>query len=65
MATGENIANLRKQMKWSQARLARETGLSRGYIASVEQGRRHPSFTALAVIAEKLGVEICDLKGDK
>lgn len=58
-----NIARLRQRKGWTQAQLARETGLSRGYIAAVEQGRRHPTLRALAVIAWALEVGIEDLKG--
>ena len=62
LTTGGNIAKLRKQRKWTQGQLAKVTGLSRGYIASIEQGRRCPALRALAIIADVLGVKIRDLK---
>ncbi|ABO49765.1 putative transcriptional regulator, XRE family [Desulforamulus reducens MI-1] len=61
MSVGKSIAKLRKQKKWTQSKLAKETGLSRGYIASIEQGRRHPALKTLTIIAEKLGVEMREL----
>jgi len=64
MTTRENIARLRRKKEWTQARLAQAAGLSRSWIAAVEQGRGCPSVSALAVIADALGVRMEDLKGD-
>lgn len=65
LAIGSNITRIRRKKGWTQAKLARMTSLSMGYIAAIEQGRGHPSINALAIIAEALGVEIGDLKEDK
>lgn len=59
------IAKLRKEKGLTQAELAKATGLSRGYIAAIEQGRRFPHQKTLAIIAERLGVGIEELKGGK
>ena len=61
MGIGSNIAKFRRLKGWTQATLAKETGLSRGYIAAIEEGRKHPRLKTLAIIAEKLGVGIDEL----
>ncbi|MFZ5650161.1 MAG: helix-turn-helix domain-containing protein [Bacillota bacterium] len=58
MGVAGTIARLRRERGLTQAELSRTTGLSRGYIAAIEQGRRHPTIKTLAIIAEALGVEI-------
>lgn len=63
MELGENIAILRRNKGWTQAELAKAAGLSRGYIAAIEEGGK-PSLRALAVIAESLEVEIKQLYGE-
>lgn len=52
------IARLRREKGLTQAELARTTGLSHGYIAAIEQGRRLPRQKTLAIIAERLGTNI-------
>lgn len=55
------IARLRRERGLTQAELARITGLSCGYIAAIEQGRRHPTVKTLAIIAEALGIDVEEL----
>ena len=59
-----NIAQLRRKKGWTQAKLARKTGLSRGHIAAIEQGKKRPTLRTLAIIAAALGVEIENLRGE-
>ena len=47
---GENFARYRIQKEWTQAELTKATGLSQGYIAAIEQGRRRSTLKTLAVI---------------
>lgn len=58
---GKRIAQLRKKRGWTQKDLAEETGLSRGYISTIEEGGIHPSVKTLALIAGALGVEAREL----
>ena len=53
---GKRIAKLRKEKGWTQADLAKIAGLSKGYVASIEEGK-YPGIKALAMIAKTLGVE--------
>lgn len=61
MAVGGDIAKLRRGKGWTQARMAEATGLSRGYIAAIEEGRVVPKLKTLAIIAERLGVGVEEL----
>ncbi len=54
---GKLIVKLRKEKGWTQSDLAKATGLSKGYIAAIEEGR-DPGVKALSIIAVALGVEI-------
>jgi transcriptional regulator with XRE-family HTH domain len=55
------LAEWRKQRGWTQARLAKESGLSASAIAMYETGRRTPDTGAMARLAAALGVSIADL----
>ena len=57
---GKRIAKLREEKGWTQKRLAKIAGLSKSYIASIEEGKR-PGIKAAAMIAEALGVEVTKL----
>lgn len=66
MGIGSNIAKFRRKKGWTQAKLAKETRLSRGYIASIEEGKGNPRLKTLAIIAEILGIGIEKLiEGEK
>ncbi len=58
---GDNIRYLRKQKKWSQEKLAQQTGLTRGRIASYENGCSEPPLQSLFALAEVLGTTVIDL----
>jgi len=64
LVLGDNITRLRKEKGWTQERLAEATGLSRGYIAAIEEGRIEPRLKTLSIIAEKLGVKLEQLCGE-
>lgn len=54
--TGQQIRERRKALGWTQAQLAEKVGLSRPFIALVEQGRRILSPDDLARVREALGI---------
>lgn len=54
--TGQQIRERRKALGWTQAQLAEKVGLSRPFIALVEQGRRVLSPDDLARVREALGI---------
>ncbi|MEW5952595.1 MAG: helix-turn-helix transcriptional regulator [Bacillota bacterium] len=62
MDVAGTIAKFRRKKGWTQAELAEITGLSRGYIAAIEQGRKIPAPKTLVIIAEGLGAAVDELK---
>lgn len=62
---GNRILNLRQKLSISQAELARRSDLSKTYLGEFERGQRQNiSITAVARIAEALGVTLSDLFKD-
>ena len=53
---GRNVADIRRQRRWSQEELAFESGLHRTYISGIERGARNPTVTVLEKLAKALGV---------
>ena len=58
---GEKVQFYRKQRKLYQVELADITGVSTGYIGSIEQGIRSPSLKLLKKIARALKISPKDL----
>lgn len=58
---GENIRASRRQLKWSQEKLAEKAELHRNFIGDVERGEENVSVDALARIATALKVRLGDL----
>lgn len=56
-----NMKHLRKQMHFSQEKLAEKAGASANYIAMIEAGRYFPSLPMLRQIAGALHVDSLDL----
>ena len=54
--TGEQSREARKRLGWTQAQLAERVGLSRPFIALVEQGRRILSPEDLERVRQVLGI---------
>lgn len=53
------LADMRDRLDFTQARLAREAGLSSSYLAMIEQGRQtNPGIRVLLAIATGLGVRV-------
>ncbi|EGW36443.1 helix-turn-helix transcriptional regulator [Desulfosporosinus sp. OT] len=65
MDLGANIANYRKLKRLTQSDLARVTGVSKGFISAIEEGRKVPRIKTLARIAECMGVNLETLLMDE
>jgi len=55
---GKNLAKVRKDLHWSQERLALESGLARSYVGDVERGIRNVSLVNICRFADTLGVDV-------
>jgi len=60
-AFGEILRQFRKQAKFSQERLAQESGLDRTYISLLERGLRQPSLTSILQISRALNVSSSEI----
>jgi transcriptional regulator with XRE-family HTH domain len=58
---GENIRTHRRNMKWSQEKLAEKSDLHHNYIGDIERGEENVSIDALIRIASALKVRLTDL----
>lgn len=56
LGPGGRLALWRKQLGWSQQRLADALGISRGYLGDVEAGRSEPSGALLTVLTSSTDV---------
>lgn len=60
-AFGGRIRELRKEMGFSQERLASVAGMDRSYVGSLERGKRNPTLKNICEIAKALGVAPAEL----
>jgi transcriptional regulator with XRE-family HTH domain len=58
---GENIRTHRRNLKWSQEKLAEKSDLHRNYIGDIERGEENVSVDALMRIALALKVSLGEL----
>lgn len=58
---GKRVAYLRKQIGWSQEKLALECGIARSYLGGVERGQRNIALVNICRIAEALSVNPSEL----
>ncbi len=58
---GKRLANLRKELGWSQERLAIESGVARSYLSGVERGIRNIALLNICLLAKTLDIETKDL----
>jgi len=58
---GENIRTHRRNLKWSQEKLAEKADLHPNYIGDIERGEENISVDALRRIATALKVQLSDL----
>lgn len=62
---GERIKKRRAELDWTQEHLAKECGLSKGFLSDVEAGKRSVGADSLLAIANALGVSMDQLmKGE-
>lgn len=55
-AVGETIRKRRSELGWTQEQLAREAGLSKGFLSDLEAGKRSVGAGSLLALATALGV---------
>lgn len=53
---GAWLRKMRRDKRWTQRTLAARSGLSLGYISSVENGKRKPKTSSLAALAQALDI---------
>ncbi|WP_028450478.1 helix-turn-helix domain-containing protein [Chitinibacter tainanensis] len=58
---GKRLAMLRKELGWSQERLALESGLARSYVGGIERGQRNPSLVNICRLADTLQLPPAEL----
>jgi len=56
IAFGKVLRGFRKDKKYSQERLALESGLDRTYISLLERGLRQPSLTSILQLSKALDI---------
>ncbi len=57
-ALGARLKQLRRSANLTQEQVADRSGLHITYVASVESGKRNPSFLSLKALARGVGVSI-------
>lgn len=58
---GDNIRTQRRNLKWSQEKLAEKAELHHNYIGDIERGEENVSVDALLRIATAMKLKISDL----
>ena len=58
---GRRVAEIRKQLGWSQEKLALESGLARSYLGGIERGQRNVALLNIVRIADTLDVAVAEL----
>lgn len=56
-----NIVKIRQEKKYTQERLAYESGISKGYLSEIESGKKSPTVRTLEKLAETLNVPLSRL----
>ncbi len=60
-AVARNVREARTERRWTLEQLAARSGVSKGMVVQIEQGRTNPSIGTLSKVAEALGVSLPDL----
>lgn len=63
-SVGQRIRQRRRELDWTQERLAEECGANRVTIANYENGKYLPSLTAIQSLARALKTTPADLTGE-
>jgi transcriptional regulator with XRE-family HTH domain len=62
---GQNIKYYRSKLGMTQEELAKQAGINRSYLASLERGRRNTTVKTVEMLAKALGVSTMDLVRSK
>lgn len=60
-AVARNVRETRTERGWTLDQLANRSGVSRGMVVQIEQGRTNPSIGTLSKVGDALGVSLSDL----
>ena len=60
-AVARNVREARTERGWTLDQLATRSGVSKGMVVQIEQGRTNPSIGTLSKVSEALGVSLPDL----
>lgn len=58
---GQNLKKIREQKEMTQGDICRALNLDRGYISSIESGKRNPTLSTLKKLADALKVSVDEL----
>ena len=58
---GLNLKRIRTKKAISQGDIARELGVSRGFVSTIENGKTNPTLATISKIAKALGVSTNEL----
>jgi transcriptional regulator with XRE-family HTH domain len=58
---GLNLKKIRTKKKISQGDIAKELGVSRGFISTIENGKTNPTLATITKLAKAVGVSVNDL----
>ena len=58
---GQNLKKIREQKGMTQGDICRALNLDRGYISSIEGGKRNPTLSTLKKLADALKVSVDEL----
>lgn len=65
MTPGENIRNIRKNLKYTLVYVSEITGLSKSTLSDIENGKSNPSAATLKKLADAFNVSVSTLLGEK
>ena len=58
---GENLKRIRTEKDISQGDIARELGVDRGFISTIENGKTNPTLATITKLAKAVGVTTDEL----
>ena len=58
---GQNLKRIREEKGMTQGDICRALDIDRGFISSIENGKRNPTVSTLKKIADVLGVSVDEL----
>lgn len=60
-AVARNVRDARNERGWTLEKLAHRSGVSKGMVVQIEQGRTNPSIGTLSKVSDALGVSLANL----